>query len=288
MTHALTIRIGMAVSASLAIHLVVFAAAGPGGTATQITGGGAEIHIGAPPGARAASGAGSNQADPQPVSMHVPEPKTSEPKAPETEHETRPDPAPLPKPAPKPIRPELSQVAPQPPEPTPADTSAKPVEDTARAPAQETDIADDTAYTGTVPGPSVEAQAVTGAGSGTAGPAVGNDADAEDGVSDKNTVAGNASDQEGAGSGRAASTNYAGLVMQHLSKVRRPRASSPGSAFVSFTIGQDGELEDIRIAKSSRSSRFDRDALKVVRRAAPFPVPPPGVNCSFSVEIEGD
>lgn len=87
--------------------------------------------------------------------------------------------------------------------------------------------------------------------------------------------------------GNAASANYAGEVMRHLSQVRRPRASGPGSAFVSFTIALSGELESLEISDSSGSSRFDRDALRVVERAAPFPAPPVGVNRSFIVEIEG-
>ena len=87
--------------------------------------------------------------------------------------------------------------------------------------------------------------------------------------------------------GNAASTNYAGKVMQHLSRVRRPRASSPGSAIVVFKIDYHGQISAISISKSSGSSRFDRDALKVVERAAPFPVPPKGVRRDFTVEIKG-
>ncbi|MEM8986040.1 MAG: TonB family protein [Pseudomonadota bacterium] len=87
--------------------------------------------------------------------------------------------------------------------------------------------------------------------------------------------------------GNAASQNYAGQVMEHLSKVRRPRASGPGSTFVAFTIAPSGELESVRITKSSGSSRFDREAQKVIERAAPFPKPPEGVNRDFVVEIEG-
>ena len=87
--------------------------------------------------------------------------------------------------------------------------------------------------------------------------------------------------------GNAASSNYAGMVMRHLSRIRRPRASGPGSAFVAFTLDRNGEIVSIEISRGSGSSRFDRDALRVVERAAPFPAPPPGVNRSFTVEIEG-
>lgn len=87
--------------------------------------------------------------------------------------------------------------------------------------------------------------------------------------------------------GNAAEMNFAGEVMRHLSRVRRPRASSPGSAFVSFTLTDDGRISESSISQSSGSGRFDRDALTVVNRAAPYPKPPPGVNRTFVVEIEG-
>ena len=75
--------------------------------------------------------------------------------------------------------------------------------------------------------------------------------------------------------------------MRHLSRMRLPRSSGSGSAYVSFTVGHEGELEAVEIARSSGSSRFDRDAIRVVQRAAPFPLPPAGVNRTFQVEIEG-
>lgn len=88
--------------------------------------------------------------------------------------------------------------------------------------------------------------------------------------------------------GNATSDNYAGVVQRHLFRVRRPRSSGPGSAMVSFTVAFDGSLERAEIATSSRSRRFDRDALRMVERAAPFPAPPPGVNRDFVIEIEGE
>ena len=87
--------------------------------------------------------------------------------------------------------------------------------------------------------------------------------------------------------GNAASANYAGEVMQHLSRIRRPRASSPGSTMVAFTVALDGSLERLEVQRSSGSRRFDREALRMVERGAPFPHPPAGVNRDFVVEIEG-
>ena len=87
--------------------------------------------------------------------------------------------------------------------------------------------------------------------------------------------------------GNAASENYAGTVLRHLSQLRRPRASGPGTARVAFTVAADGSLERVEIAKTSGSGRFDRDALRMIERAVPFPEPPPGVNRDFTIEIEG-
>ena len=93
--------------------------------------------------------------------------------------------------------------------------------------------------------------------------------------------------QPGAQIGNAATANYKGDVLKHLSRQRLPRANGSGSTFVSFTIAYSGDLERIEIAKSSGSRRFDRDAMKVVELAAPYPKPPTHANRDFNIEIEG-
>lgn len=87
--------------------------------------------------------------------------------------------------------------------------------------------------------------------------------------------------------GNAAADNYSGLVMKHISRIPRPRAPSPGSAFVSFTVTKSGDVEQISISKSSGSARFDREAMKLVRQAVPFPPPPAGIHRTFEMKIEG-
>lgn len=87
--------------------------------------------------------------------------------------------------------------------------------------------------------------------------------------------------------GNAASQNYAGEVMKHLSGRRRPRASGAGFAKVAFSLTSSGGVENIRISTSSGASKFDREALKFVKRAAPFPKPPANVKRDFVVKIEG-
>ena len=87
--------------------------------------------------------------------------------------------------------------------------------------------------------------------------------------------------------GTAATSNYPGEVMRHLARVPRPRATGRGAALVQFSVADGGRLASARLARSSGSTRLDRAALTVVRRAAPFPAPPRGAQRTFSVKIEG-
>lgn len=85
----------------------------------------------------------------------------------------------------------------------------------------------------------------------------------------------------------AADAGYKGEVWRHLQRFRRPNAVGPGSAFVSFTVGGGGNVVELGIAQSSGSTRFDGEALQMVRRAQPFPKPPQEVGRSFVFEIKG-
>ncbi len=87
--------------------------------------------------------------------------------------------------------------------------------------------------------------------------------------------------------GNAAVSNYPGQVMRKISRLRRPRVRSRGTATVAFRIAPGGGLASIRIAKSSGSAELDAAALQLVRRAAPFPKPPAGARRSFSIGIKG-
>lgn len=88
-------------------------------------------------------------------------------------------------------------------------------------------------------------------------------------------------------SGNAAASNYPGKVMQRLSRARRPRVGSRGTAAVAFTISDGGGLSAVSVASSSGSAALDRAAVQMIRGAAPFPAPPPGAQRSFSIRIEG-
>lgn len=87
--------------------------------------------------------------------------------------------------------------------------------------------------------------------------------------------------------GNTAASNYPGLILRKLSRVPRPRLSARGAALVSFRVADGGGLAALSIARSSGSAALDRAALRVVQRAAPFPVPPSGARRSFSVQIKG-
>lgn len=88
--------------------------------------------------------------------------------------------------------------------------------------------------------------------------------------------------------GGAGSGGYKAEVWRHLLQYRRPNAVGPGAALVSFSIGDNGSVADVGIARSSGSKRFDAEAMQMVRRAQPFPKPPSGVAMAFIFEIKGN
>lgn len=96
---------------------------------------------------------------------------------------------------------------------------------------------------------------------------------------------------QGAGSaastGNAAASNYPGKVMQRLSRVPRPSVRHRGATTVSFRIAGNGGLAGVGIAASSGSAALDREAVRLIQRAAPFPAPPSGARTQFSINIEG-
>jgi protein TonB len=86
--------------------------------------------------------------------------------------------------------------------------------------------------------------------------------------------------------GNAAASNYAGLVMRRIQRAKR-RADVRGEALVRFSITAGGGVASLSLARSSGSGKLDGIALAQVRRAAPFPPPPPGARTSFTVRIKG-
>jgi colicin import membrane protein len=59
----------------------------------------------------------------------------------------------------------------------------------------------------------------------------------------------------------------------------------PGlTASVSFKIQPDGEVQDVELMKSSGDGAFDQSVLRAVRKAAPFPPPPPSYAQEFATQ----
>ncbi|MEM9434621.1 MAG: TonB family protein [Pseudomonadota bacterium] len=77
-------------------------------------------------------------------------------------------------------------------------------------------------------------------------------------------------------SGNAAASNYRGLVQRRIARQRQPNIRGKGRVVVSFVISNSGALSSVGISQSSGRPDLDRAALQMVRRAAPFPEPPPG------------
>ena len=87
--------------------------------------------------------------------------------------------------------------------------------------------------------------------------------------------------------GNSAVSNFKGRIYQHLLRHRRTNTIGSGEVLVAFTIEADGTAGAISVARGSGSSRFDREALALVRRASPFPRPPDGAAHSFTFAITG-
>jgi len=78
------------------------------------------------------------------------------------------------------------------------------------------------------------------------------------------------------GAGNAATSNYTGIVTAHIRRKRRSNAAGAGSAILKLSIASNGRLETIDVYKSSGSTRFDRQAMRMAKMASPYPKPPAG------------
>lgn len=84
-----------------------------------------------------------------------------------------------------------------------------------------------------------------------------------------------------------AAANYGNRVYRAVSRTRRVRTNIRGTAVVSFRVAANGALASVAIGRSSGNAELDRIAMDHIRRAAPFPPPPPGAQTRFSVEFSG-
>ncbi|WP_306051218.1 TonB family protein [Oceaniradius stylonematis] len=86
--------------------------------------------------------------------------------------------------------------------------------------------------------------------------------------------------------GNAAASNYPGRVHAKIRRTRQRAAGGRGTVRVRFSIGGSGGLAGVSVAASSGSAAVDRAAVDHIRRAAPFPAPPPGAQRRFVIPIE--
>ncbi len=84
----------------------------------------------------------------------------------------------------------------------------------------------------------------------------------------------------------AAIDAWKSAVIQTIRRQRQTGAGR-GAATVDFTIMPSGQLAGLSLSGRSGSSRVDAAALRVIRRAAPFPPPPSGRAERLRVVVEG-
>lgn len=97
-----------------------------------------------------------------------------------------------------------------------------------------------------------------------------------------------ATSPEGAGGGEVDS--YFTRLRQHLHRFRRdlPVGAEAGGAEVALVVQADGHVSDLRLARGSRSSVLDEEAVALVLRAQPLPLPPDGEALRLVVPIYVD
>jgi protein TonB len=80
-----------------------------------------------------------------------------------------------------------------------------------------------------------------------------------------------------AGTGSAAVSKYPGLVQKALRRaLRYPKGAgrAGGEAHVEFTVSAAGKVSGIRVVVSTGNATLDAEAVRTVKRAAPFPAIP--------------
>ena len=85
--------------------------------------------------------------------------------------------------------------------------------------------------------------------------------------------------------------DYHNAVLRHLAAFRHYPESARergahGQTVVTFTLDNAGRVVSASISRSSGQADIDAETLAMVRRAEPFPAPPPAAQRSFSAAIE--
>lgn len=269
-------QIAIAGTGSLALHCAVLISVfGASLDAAEIAGGGASFVMG---------GAGGERPDGADLSDHISAVEAED----EAQDEAKPDEAtPRTEDLAKAETPEAEHTAPQ-----PRVEPAKPVTATAAPQASSPPASTSSAATlaRANPKPSVSANPSASSATSPTQPSAHPAARPTTRSAAGNGNSSRAASRKGgnaAAAGNSATTNYAGLVFRHASRHRRANTTGPGEVRIRMVLGMDGRLESSSIARSSGSSRFDRQALMMVRRASPFPRPPVGVNRKLVIGIKG-
>ncbi|QCO18845.1 energy transducer TonB (plasmid) [Azospirillum brasilense] len=82
---------------------------------------------------------------------------------------------------------------------------------------------------------------------------------------------------------RGAVVDYGAQVWAWIGRHKPEKVVGGGQATVKLTLGTAGEVLDAAILTSSGDEALDRAALAAVRRASPFPAPPPGLTAEDRV-----
>jgi protein TonB len=88
-----------------------------------------------------------------------------------------------------------------------------------------------------------------------------------------------------------ARADWNSMIVAHLNRYKNAPSGlqSPGGVVtVDFAIDRSGKLLSSRVAHGSGMSELDREAMEMLRRAQPFPPPPPelaGVRFPFNVPV---
>ncbi len=91
----------------------------------------------------------------------------------------------------------------------------------------------------------------------------------------------------GASDNGTEAVSYQQLVLSQVAKAKQQGSHMgvPGYAGVRFRVGEDGSLEMVKLVVSSGDPNLDIEAEAMIRRAAPFPKPPPGGRRDYGITL---
>ena len=91
----------------------------------------------------------------------------------------------------------------------------------------------------------------------------------------------------GASAGGTEAVSYQQLVLSQVAKAKKQGRymGVPGYAGVRFRVAEDGSLEMVKLVVSSGDANLDIEAEAMIRRAAPFPKPPPGSRRDYGITL---